>query len=417
MKRILVSLVLTILCLLVSCGDSDTTNTTTQSQQSSTGTENTAAPSVDLNDDEHLQSTNRVFVSYASDDTVYYPELEQFHIKNTFTPQGALGNWQFKMVSSCEEFNEFFYAPNISSEIFEDNYIVYLEGPKTLYDEFLGTTCNFMYNVGFHSFEKINGEYSIIFDRISYENEGLDSSINLISYAILVPKDEIEYIDGIQRVRVYSENVVKEEIHIPYPYAEEKFPSAPNLLLIEKGKDDEEDNEYGLDLFADWNDEYGKVAVLHFEWNEGRLGIVGQEIKNGDLYITANSYQGFPPVERPLYQLCDVDVTELSENYNVYVTVNRMTIPSIPIINYEYDEEDALDKALYYFVEHYGEELPEGFVYQAKLGEGQSLEHFYVYIFKMQEVNDELQNAEAKYAKCVINKTTLMFEGLSWHDK
>ena len=33
MKRILVALVLTILCLLVSCGDSDTTNTTTQSQQ------------------------------------------------------------------------------------------------------------------------------------------------------------------------------------------------------------------------------------------------------------------------------------------------------------------------------------------------------------------------------------------------
>ena len=408
MKRILLILILTVLCVLVGCADEmqSDTNPTKQEQ-----------PSNDLESDGRLLSTDRVFTSYTSEDGSYYCELKEYKVKEYFT-QEVLSFWQFKMFSSCEEFNEFFYAPDIDPEIFEDNYIVYFEGSRMYYSEDIeeiGLT--YKHIVGYHSFEEKDGVYSMVADMIHYQYEdsggGNEVLVNTKQCAVLlIPKNEIEYVEGIQRVNLSAKNVVENEIHLRYLQDKEKLLQNPCLLLIDKNK--AKDNEYNINLFKDWTDENGKVAVLYYEWSKGRLAIVDHKIENGNLYITANSYSKNPPIENEVYQLCGVDVSELSENYTVYVTINEVTVSEIPILRYEYDEADALCKAKILFSKAHKGEMTEGYVYDFELTEGYDSSFWSVSVYKKQEIDGVFQPVGEGYYIYVIGKATLEVCGSGW---
>ena len=199
-----------------------------------------------------------------------------------------------------------------------------------------------MKNLGYYNLALENGEYSISNDvyRSDANSFHYDISYGPVTRfeLVIIPKDVISYVDGVQKIAINKNEITRTSYwsmgngeNVEFPQDVSSWVLKPELGLYEK---------YGLnigdapfaDLYMNYLYELQNERLIFYLPNEPTCDCIVSkaEIKNGDLYLTVEAYTNevntyLRDNEVYFYDLIIEDTSLLSDNYNVYITVNKVT--------------------------------------------------------------------------------------------
>jgi len=383
MKRLIQIASMIILCVFVFCSCSSNEEDYSENissnfnssvkdenndEQNSTCSENDNgtldSSTIDKNDE--LQSENDVakneIVLTVDDDAenTYYPTLKNAVFNSDCVEFYNMKGCYFQIISSYEEFNKIIVSPsNIDPAVFEKNYILCISRSA---------------GIGYYDFKCEDEKYSISSDCYSSYGHGIKNETDAVITSqsidfVVVPKTEVEYVDGYQEITVNKVEKNRKPLgfvgHDGTATLPEKLQAwKTNASLIK---------EYGLTFDGIKGDYESSILVFSPEEPTCDFLVTKSRIENGNLYLECekytskqNSYLNNHDVK--FYLLNDIDIDTLSENFNVYVTVREVSAPLAPIIeiSINVDLADAILIAQNHFFNTFAKELPDGYIYTAK---------------------------------------------------
>ena len=307
----------------------------------------------------------------------------------------------FKVIPTYEELLTYIEAPDLDSNIFDLNYVVCVK--QFFYD---GTHKKRL--IGYYDLNFSNDKYNICLDHYKSEEQcphTQESKPYEYTDFIVIPKNSVEYTEHLQQVTVNGRNDLEDEIYADdegslispsfkssHSYVTHNInatlPKNPTSWVIKEGSSLE--NSYELEYYNKHSETVYRVVLYLPNEPECDFMITEKEIKNGNLYLTVEAYTQYTneylnKKDVKFYDLYISDSSELSENYDVYITVLETSAPVINAVCKPINtvsEKKAIMLAQKHFYETYGEEFTE---------------HYYV-----EEVTSALVNLSESDVWCVI---------------
>ena len=361
---ILVILVLT--TLLASCGTPVNTNTETDTNtESNVNTDNTNTDTstdsnintdnanTDLNDNTNIDNVepilcekygNNVYFTFEEKENNYYPVIKNY--KETETSIEFPKDYDksyMKIISTYEELSTYISSSTINKTMFKTNYVICLKmsfcgGSSWLEDCFK--------SLGYYSLQLNNEKYEISLDFYysSKEGEFVDEAMYIADTAyLIVPKNEINFVEGIHEI-VVNENPINGEHNgmssltqigdttPPFTNTHWFVSYEGNAILPNKASSWVVKTGSGLEkeIGINSSDDYEYRMILYLP-NEPTCDFVitEKEIKDGNLYLTAEAYtqhenEYMIKNDVKFYDLYIKDTSLLNKNYNVYITVKKV---------------------------------------------------------------------------------------------
>ncbi len=334
------------------------TDTETESEtETDTATDTTTDTEAESDTEtEREKYGNQVHFTYEEKENIYYTEIIDF--EETDTPidfpeeEFPQKKTYAKIIDNYEDLSKYISNPNLDESIFDDNYVVCIKKHFSVgsYD---GIHKNSLNLIGYYDFVCVDGKYEISLDfyySVIGEVFPMVGRIKTFISYIVVPKAELPYVEDVQEIEVTQRqingnnglggislgdpNPPQTNTHFFIGHNKDtELPETPKSWVIENY------SELGkqLGLIYDELDVEGDYNVILYLPAEPEYDfiITGKEIKDGDLYLTVESYTKYTNdylAEKDIkfYDLYIKDSTQLSDNYNIYITVNKITVPTVP---------------------------------------------------------------------------------------
>lgn len=339
--------------MLVSCNaDNTDTNSNTDGETDTSENSNTdSGISNDSNTDTNTNVNaelyekygNNVYFEYEEKD-IYYPEIRRYEeISNCFDIPLENGTKKvgayLRFIATYEDLLTYIVPTELDSSIFDSSYVVCVK--QFFYDDTHEKRL-----IGYYELNCSNGNYSICLDyyksvdqvpheqpEIPYEYTGF----------IVVPKSAIEYSEQLQQITVNGRNDIENEIYVDDDgyliSGSDKFshgyithnvnvtlPENPTSWVVEKGSELERQLGLESNVYSDFD--YRVILYLPNEPNYDFI-ITEKEIINGNLYLTVEEYSQYTNAylnenDVKFYDLYIQDMSELSENFDVYMLVKTI---------------------------------------------------------------------------------------------
>ncbi|MBO4982496.1 MAG: hypothetical protein J6D23_00415 [Clostridia bacterium] len=168
------------------------------------------------------------------------------------------------------------------------------------------------------------------------------------------------------------------------------MPEKAHFWIIDK--DSETVKEYGIQGFQ--NEDFEKALLLYLPGElKGDFLLKDAKIEDGSLHLSIDNYLNcnneiLSEGDVRFYQLLDMDVSSLSENYRVYITINTVSIEKAPIISGELVAPNVtMAEAILIAQNHFfstlakENEQEQGFIYNAECISGESIDSWYIRVF------------------------------------
>lgn len=240
-------------------------------------------------------------------------------------PQFTNGKSYYKIISSYSEMTELINGCELDEDFFEENYLVVIKIYKNA--QWYGERV-----AGYYDFQTINEKGSLKVDYYeSRTNELFSDSVLPISYIdyIAIPRNEIEYKEGVNALQITFAKEKQLVYDDMYQYADAAEEHGYNVWVFR-----EEDSQLANEL----KNKYGigntitsqTSLLLQLSNVEGDFIFTGIEIADGNLYIYVKNYKSnynsyFDTKDIDFFQFFlphnSVDVTELSYDFNTYITI------------------------------------------------------------------------------------------------
>ena len=322
------------------------------------------------------KSGNQVYFAF-EEKKEYYTEIknhveisECFEIPKDENGHKKAGAY-LKFISTYDELLTYIEAPDLDSSIFGSNYVVCIK--QFFYDGIHEKRL-----IGYYELNFSNDKYNICLDYYKSVDQVSYNEV-VLSYEytnfIVVPKNSVKYTEHLQQVTVNGEDDISNK-EMEFDFGQSHYyithntnatlPKNPTSWVIKEGS--ELEKSYGLEYCDKYSEtEYRVVLYLPSE-PECDFIITEKEIKNGNLYLTVEAYTEYTndylnKNDVKFYDLYIQDSSELSENYDVFITIHKL---STPVINAcepiePISETEAIMIAQKHFYETYGEELTENY--------------------------------------------------------
>ena len=211
---------------------------------------------------------------------------------------------------------QYFNTNEVTEETFENNYIMVLH--RHYYDTFYGER-----EKAFRNLKYENGEYSITLDWF-YEPGERNYPEWVQEYFkynyLIIPKNKIDYIEGIQNITV-NYNEIKQK-RIDLINSDNDYPTPEQNSAYVVNKDSIELYEYGLSKF--YFTKANSVLLYLDNIPEKEFIVTEKEIVGGNLYLTLHTFdhieKDYYTSEIHFYKI-NVDTTQLNDNFKVYVVI------------------------------------------------------------------------------------------------
>ena len=340
---LLVCLMLT--ALLASCGTPVSTNTNTGTNTDSDNSDVPVLPEPEPEPEPVPceKYGENVYFTFEDKENNYYPVIKNY--EETETPVEFPKDYDksyMKIISTYEELSTYISASTIDKTMFKTNYVVCL---KTVFRGGSSWLEDCFKILGYYDFQLNNEKYEISLDFYYSSKEGvfLDQSMGITNTIyLIVPKDEINLVEGIQEM-VVNKNPINGEhngmssltqigdstppftnTHWFVDYKENAIlPNKALSWVVKTGS--ELEKEIGINS----NDDYEYRTILYLP-NEPTCDFVitEKQIKDGNLYLTVEAYtqhQNEYMIKNDVkfYDLYIKDASLLNENYDVYITVKK----------------------------------------------------------------------------------------------
>ena len=172
---------------------------------------------------------SNIEIDYVDFDHALYSEirsLESTDEEKYFFPE-EIGSY-FMLINSYEQMLQYFNTNEVTEETFENNYIMVLH--RHYYDTYYGER-----EVAFRNFKYENGEYSITLDWFLEPGdraypEYVQEYFNY-NY-LIIPKNKINYIEGIQNITVNHSEIKQERIDLIWTKIEPVTPDQNMAWII-----------------------------------------------------------------------------------------------------------------------------------------------------------------------------------------
>lgn len=207
-------------------------------------------------------------------------------------------------IQSYEELLNYFVSPNVDETIFEKNYVICIREIFPFENEWK----EYFNTLGYYNFEFKDGKYEISVDRY-YSVVGIDFVQEYITVPrvlfLAIPKTHLDFAEGVHEIVVNEHLINNKHNGISGPQIGEPTPSATNThWYVENNsqvslpenptawvvkKNSSLEKQLGLEENSYSNQDYRVILYLP---NEPKYDFIITEkvIENGDLYLTVEEY-------------------------------------------------------------------------------------------------------------------------------
>ena len=356
----------------------ETNSETETNTDTSSDTNTNTSTDTDVEVEQSEKQANQVYFSYEKKENNYYPEIRYYEeIKECFEiPKDIKKGAYLKFIDSYEELQSYISTYDLVEDVFTNNYVVCVR-------QFFYGYENEKKLIGYYDLESSNDEYSISLDHYESIEILYRSSISAPNYHttyIIVPKTDIVYSDQIEKISVNGKESLTDEeqafdksvdFHWYVENSETSYTLPKNPTSWVVNTDSELQRKLGLNFDYIYNLENPYRVILYLP-NEPECDflITKKEIKNGDLYLTVEKYaqhtnEYLENNDVLFYDLYIEDTSLLSENYNVFISIENVFAPAaVEVENIDAGEAILIAQEHFYST-YYSDELP-GTGYRAR---------------------------------------------------
>lgn len=225
----------------------------------------------------------------------------------------------FLMISSYEEMQEYFLSDLIDDSVFDSNYVV-LTYHHSYGADYGGKT------VGLRSFRCEDGAYKITEDWTcgAVTNMFIEPTTEQKHYKILlIPKNEAEYVSGVQKLEVKYIEIEQIEINPIYGANEQSLQGSCGYVVGRGLPIVEELNASGI-----YSGDKDSMLIYLESIPECEFVLTEKGIsRNGDLKLTFTVYEHLEPSVRTKFINVKTLPEFLADNYEIYVTFEYVSVP------------------------------------------------------------------------------------------
>ena len=366
-----------LISILSSCGVKNTNSSTDTKTNTETSTDSNTETETDTSSDTNTNTStdtdveveqsekqaNQVYFSYEKKENNYYPEIINYTETDTpieFPNEGGY----FKIISTYEELLTYISVQHFDASVFKNNYVVCVK--TNFFNK------NFKI-IGYYDFNYSDGKYRISYDcykSLITLKESIDEpKLSHINY-LVIPKAQIEFLEETQELET-SQNEIKRETYCYVNNIKKSYTLPKNPTSWVVNTDSELQRKLGLNFDYIYNLENPYRVILYLP-NEPECDflITKKEIKNGDLYLTVEKYaqhtnEYLENNDVLFYDLYIEDTSLLSENYNVFISIENVFAPAaVEVENIDAGEAILIAQEHFYST-YYSDELP-GTGYRAR---------------------------------------------------
>ena len=337
-----------LILMIISCNQTDTDTTTdinsdsqtidatdttdTTDTQKPTDTEPSQPPITDTNGVEyHTVKTNLV-------DTqgYYYKKVNYYAVsEHNLIPEDEWYEYDslFKIFTSLDELSKY-AKTTLTSDVFNTNYVICIEST------FVTAGCEDENLIGYYDLKCENGEYSITKDySLSTRNNHLIEEIGRFNFEtdyIIVPKGDIEYVEGIHEIEIERVQRNKKTFYYATPTMDISHKGETTAFTV--NRELAEKTGLKVSAYEEMSDYNREIVILYMPYQHmSNLAITECEIKEGNLYLTIEKYNEQPegvalpisPDDEIFYEIY-CDTSKLSENYQVFLNYYEVRLPNTP---------------------------------------------------------------------------------------
>lgn len=328
--------------MIISCNQTNTDTTTdinsdsqvvdtsdTTDTQKPTDTNNDPPPIIDANGVEyHMVKTNLV-------DTqgYYYKKVNYYAVSDP--NNSSIDDYEsyIRIFNSLDELSKY-AKTTLTSDIFNTNYVVCIQSV------FETASCEDENLIGYYNLKYENREYSITKNySLSTRNNHLVEQIGRFNFQtdyIIVPKGEIQYVEGTHKLEIEKVQINKETFFYATPTQDISHKGETTSFIVNR----ELAEKIGLKVSAyeEMSDYNQEILILYMPFQHmSNLAITECEIKDGNLYLTIEKYDEQPegvalpitPDDEIFYEIY-CDTSKLSENYQVFLNYYEVHLPNTP---------------------------------------------------------------------------------------
>lgn len=366
MKRInLVLIIIVVICSVFLYGCDEGCDSSLQS------TNNSLDGKTEINgDNSNNTALEKVAITVSEKEYSYYTLINE-------AVTDYEGDWWgecFRIIATNAQMQIELPSPHINPSVFENNYELAIIH--------LGKTQN---GFGYHSLKKDENGYSITYDYLgkTVENDIIYEGSFTTSY-VIVPKEHIEYFDGYRAISINARKKDNTKIN-PLTHSKGELLQKAEAWIIDRNS--EIVSQYGLGNFNEsLFDTNGKALILYIPNKIDENFVKEITVENSLVKLTVENY--IDALDRKnesiyFYQIPSIDTSKLPNDFRVDVTVENISVPSVPTSAYlepNIDVADAILIAQESFFAHNNTEKTEGFIWTPKCISGESDLYWYILI-------------------------------------